>query len=62
MGSLADRVVTFPRTTDIDNVWVAGQARKRHGEMIGVDWSSLKARLLEAQERVEQKIATVKWV
>ncbi len=62
MGSLADRVVTFARTTDIDSVWVAGQARKRHGEMIGVDWASLKARLLEAQERVEQKIATVKWV
>ena len=62
MGSLADRVVTFARTTDIDSVWVAGQARKRRGEMIGVDWASLKARLLEAQERVEQKIATVKWV
>ena len=62
MGSLADRVVTFARTADIDSVWVAGQARKRHGEMIGVDWASLKARLLEAQERVEQKIATVKWV
>ncbi len=62
MGSLADRVVTFARTTDIDSVWVAGRARKRRGEMIGVDWASLKARLLEAQERVEQKIATVKWV
>ena len=62
MGSLADRVVTFARTTDIDSVWVAGQARKRNGEMIGVDWASLKARLHEAQERVEQKIATVKWV
>ena len=62
MGGLADRVVTFARTSDIDSVWIAGQARKRHGEMIGVDWASLKARLHEAQERVERKIATVNWV
>ena len=62
MGGLADRVVTFARTEDIDSVWIAGQARKRHGEMIGVDWASLKARLHDAQERVEQKVASVKWV
>jgi len=62
MGGLADRVVTFARTTDIDSVWIAGQARKRHGEMIGVDWPSLKARLHAAQERVEQKVASVKWL
>ena len=61
MGGLADRVVTFARTSDIDSVWIAGQARKRHGEMIGVDWVSLKARLHEAQERVERKAATVNW-
>ena len=61
MGGLADRVVTFARASDIDSVWVAGQARKRHGEMIGVDWASLKARLHEAQERVERKAATVNW-
>ena len=62
MGGLADRVVTFARTSDIDSVWIAGQARKRHGQMIGVDWVSLKARLHEAQERVEQKVASVNWV
>ena len=61
MGGLADRVVTFARTSDIDSVWIAGQARKRYGEMIGVDWASLKARLHEAQERVERKAATVNW-
>ncbi|MDE0002864.1 MAG: amidohydrolase family protein [Rhodospirillaceae bacterium] len=61
MGGLADRVVTFARTSDIDSVWVAGQARKRHGEMIGVDWASLKTRLHEAQERVGRKVATVNW-
>ena len=62
MGGLADRVVTFANTSDIDSVWIAGQARKRHGEMLGVDWVSLKARLHEAQERVEEKAATVNWV
>jgi cytosine/adenosine deaminase-related metal-dependent hydrolase len=61
MGSLADRVVTFASTADIDSVWIAGQARKRHGKMLGVDWVSLKARLLEAQERVDRKVATVTW-
>lgn len=61
MGGLADRVVTFARTSDIDSVWIAGQARKRHGEMPGVDWASLKARLREAQERVDRKVATVTW-
>ena len=62
LGSLADRVVTFASTADIDSVWIAGQARKRHGEMLGVDWASLKARLREAQERVDQKVATVTWI
>ena len=62
MGTLADRVVTFASTSDIDSVWIAGQARKRRGEMLGVDWASLKTRLSEAQQRVDQKIATVKWV
>jgi cytosine/adenosine deaminase-related metal-dependent hydrolase len=61
MGSLADRVVTFASTADIDSVWIAGQARKRHGKMLGVDWTSLKVRLREAQERVNQKVATVTW-
>ena len=62
LGGLADRVVTFASTSDIDSVWIAGQARKRHGEMLSVDWPSLKARLREAQERVHRKIATVTWV
>ena len=62
LGSLADRVVTFASTADIDSVWIAGQARKRHGDMLGVDWPSLKARLRESQERVNRKVATVRWV
>ena len=62
VGSLADRVATFANTSDIDSVWIAGQARKRHGKMLGVDWSSLKARFRKSQEQVNQKISTVKWI
>ena len=62
LGTLADRVVTFATTSDIDSVWIAGQARKRHGELLGVDWPSLRTQLYEAQERVNRKIATVSWV
>ena len=61
LGSLANRVVTFASREDIDSVWIAGQAKKRHGEMLGVDWASIKSRLQEAQDRVHQKIDTVTW-
>jgi cytosine/adenosine deaminase-related metal-dependent hydrolase len=62
LGSLADRVVTFASTADIDSVWIAGQAKKRDGQMLGVDWASIKTRFRESQNRVHQKIATVNWV
>ncbi|PBI95804.1 Atrazine chlorohydrolase [Variovorax boronicumulans] len=61
-GSLADRVVTFAGTPDVDSVWIAGTARKRHGKMLGVDWANLKARLVEAQERVGALAASIKFV
>ncbi|WP_088141345.1 amidohydrolase family protein [Achromobacter xylosoxidans] len=61
-GSLADRVVTFACTADIDSVWIAGQARKRHGKMLGVDWPALKKRLVQAQERVGRQAATIRLV
>lgn len=61
-GSLADRVVTFACTADVDSVWIAGKPRKRHGEMLGVDWSALKRRLVEAQERVGRQAATIRLV
>jgi cytosine/adenosine deaminase-related metal-dependent hydrolase len=58
-GSLADRVLTFATTTDIDSVWIFGKARKRHGKMLGIDWTKLKAQLVEAQERVGRLAATI---
>ena len=61
LGSLGNRILTFAAREDIDSVWIAGQAKKRHGEMLGVDLLSIKARLLEAQTRVHQKIASVTW-
>lgn len=51
-GSLADRVLNFASLADIDSVWIAGEARKRHGKMIDVNWSSLKSRVAAAQKRI----------
>jgi len=61
-GSLADRVVTFANTSDVDSVWIAGVARKRHGRMLGVDWAKLRTKLAHAQQRVAERAATVKFV
>ncbi|MDH3439428.1 MAG: amidohydrolase family protein [Gammaproteobacteria bacterium] len=59
LGSLADRVLNFASLADVDSVWVAGQARKRNGQMIGVDWAELKSRVAEAQERIGQLAASI---
>ncbi len=52
LGSLADRVLNFATLPDVDSVWVAGQAKKRNGEMLGVDWAKLKSQMIEAQNRI----------
>lgn len=59
IGSLADRVLNFAGLPDVDSVWVAGRAFKRNGRMIGVDWTALKQRLEETQERVAAQAATI---
>jgi cytosine/adenosine deaminase-related metal-dependent hydrolase len=59
LGSLADRVLNFASLPDIDSVWVAGQARKRNGQMIGVDWAELKSRVTEAQKRIGPLAASI---
>lgn len=58
-GSLGDRVLNFASTPDVDSVWVAGQARKRNGQMIGVDWARLKSQLAEAQTRIGPLAASI---
>ena len=59
MGSLADRVVNFGSTADIDSVWLAGVRRKKAGKMIGVDWQVLKRQAMAVQERVARQAATI---
>jgi cytosine/adenosine deaminase-related metal-dependent hydrolase len=59
LGSLADRVLNFGSLSDIDSVWVAGQARKRNGQMIGVDWAGLKSQVDEAQKRIGPLAASI---
>ncbi|MEM5518103.1 amidohydrolase family protein [Henriciella sp. AS95] len=51
LGTLADRVVTFAAREDIDSVWIAGQARKRGGEMVDVDLKDLMQKVYAAQDR-----------
>ena len=58
-GTLADRVLNFASLADVDSVWVAGTARKRHGEMLGVDWADLKAQVAEAQKRIGSLAASI---
>ena len=58
-GTLADRVLNFGSLTDIDSVWVAGTARKRNGQMIGVDWTELKSQVVEAQKRIGPLAASI---
>ncbi len=50
-GTLADRVLNYASREDIDSVWISGQAKKRNGKMIGVDWPELKAQVAAAQAR-----------
>jgi cytosine/adenosine deaminase-related metal-dependent hydrolase len=58
-GTLADRVLNFGSLADIDSVWVAGTARKRNGQMIGVDWTKLKSQVAEAQKRIGPLAASI---
>jgi len=58
-GSLADRVVNFASREDVDSVWIGGVARKRHGEMIDVDWGALKSEIAAAQARFGPEAASI---
>ena len=58
-GSLADRVVNFASREDVDSVWVGGEARKRDGKMIGVDWATLKSQIEVAQARFGPEAASI---
>jgi cytosine/adenosine deaminase-related metal-dependent hydrolase len=62
MGSLADRVASFAALQDIDSVWISGQARKRGGRMLGVDWRQLKADQARAQARFRPLADSIKLV
>ena len=59
LGSLADRVLNFASAPDVDSVWINGRARKRNGEMIGVNWDNLKLQIDKAQERIGPQAASI---
>jgi cytosine/adenosine deaminase-related metal-dependent hydrolase len=51
-GTLADRVVNFAKSADLDSVWMAGVLRKQNGRMVGIDWQDLKRKAKAIQERI----------
>jgi Cytosine deaminase and related metal-dependent hydrolases len=58
-GSLASRVLNFASWGDIDSVWIAGVARKRNGEMVGVDMAKIKQKQIEIQEKASKIADTI---
>ena len=58
-GSLADRVANFALLEDVDSVWVRGVARKRAGKLLGVDWPSLRQRVVAAGERIQRGVESI---
>jgi cytosine/adenosine deaminase-related metal-dependent hydrolase len=58
-GTLADRVLNFASLPDVDSVWVVGLARKRSGQMIGVNWAKLKSDVADAQEQIGALAASI---
>jgi len=62
LGTLADRVVTFAAREDIDSVWIAGKARKRNGEMVGVDLKEIMQKVYAAQDRYGPLAASINFV
>jgi hypothetical protein len=51
--------LNFASLADVDSVWVAGYARKRNGQMIGVNWDDLKSQVAEAQKRIGPLAASI---
>lgn len=58
-GLLAERVANYSNGEDLDSIWIAGVARKRHGEMVGIDMVSLKARMNAASRRIIEQGDTI---
>lgn len=58
-GSLATRVLNFGAWADVDSVWIAGVARKRKGEMLGVDMKKLRQQQIDVQERATRIADTI---
>lgn len=61
LGTLADRVVTFAQSSDIDSVWIGGVAKKRGGRMVGHDFTQLKRKLAAAQARFGPQAQSIKF-
>ena len=45
-------LVFYASASDVDSVWVAGQPRKRRGELVDVDWPKLRDELESSRDRI----------
>ena len=52
-------VVLNANSGDVDTVFVAGQCVKRNGQLVGVDWPALSARLHASSERIVEGMRSV---
>lgn len=59
---LAERVANYASYSDLDSVWIAGVARKRHGRMIGVDLAALKSRMTTMTARLQSELESIQLV
>jgi 5-methylthioadenosine/S-adenosylhomocysteine deaminase len=59
MNDAAAAVVFYANPSDVDSVFVAGRAVKRHGALCGHDWPATRARLLASRDRIMTRYARV---
>jgi cytosine/adenosine deaminase-related metal-dependent hydrolase len=60
-GTLSDRVVNFCSLRDIDSVWIGGKRRKKNGQMMGVDWTKLRAERSMRDAQIWERFGRPKW-
>lgn len=52
-------LVFYADAGDIDSVWVDGVARKRHGKLTGLDWSSVRSSLVNSRNSIYEKFRRI---
>lgn len=62
MAPVADPIaalVFYANANDIDSVWINGVARKRGGQLVGIDWAATRKRLVASRDNIVAKYARI---